>query len=308
MANPEIAVDLKGVTKVEEKEFSRYSVALVNQIKAADYTYEVIRRMDDVGLLDETLNAVKETDVFRLRRGLCLPCASASSINWIENKRVIGDQDGKLKVGDIYRLLLPHHGRTDIKDQNGDDLPKGWLFATDQGDVYHHAVVAFSKALGIEAEAVSGFRSLNDLRGVVEGGGAAVVSFDNKFVIEQTLKGKDTLVTNTGDKDYILIEGEEGPSFRMFEEGRHAVSLVGFENDQVVLIDSFCLPQMSEENMVVKLDIDKADRYLDYFTGETSRGIIFSKSKQVTNSCDSFKKDIIVPQRVVDEIRSNLVT
>lgn len=306
MSRTEI-LELETYFEIKENDVPKYKVALVNQIKAAGYTHDVIRELSAQGLLDDSLNAVKETDIFRLRRGLCLPSAAASCINWVEKRRVVGDEDGRIRVGDIYRILLPYHGKRDFDNPLINALPNGWAFATEQGDVYHHSINAFSEALGVFSSAVAGFDSLGVFRKLIKEGGSVAVSLDNHFVIDQTLGKSDKFVKRVGNEDYILIDGPDGESFSQFENGRHVVSLVDFPDEtSVVLIDSFCLPQMSEENMILRIELSEADRYLNYASGENARGIVFAKGRETLRSCKDYEKSVQIPDGVVEEIGEKL--
>lgn len=130
---------------------SWYRGLVLSQIEAATYTHRVLANMD---LKDPSLTAVAETDVFRLRRGLCLPYAAAVSINVVSKRRVIGDGDGRIKVGDFYRWALPFHNRRSLINLDGQKIREPWWFTTRQGDVYHHALVAIARGFGIAAVSV----------------------------------------------------------------------------------------------------------------------------------------------------------
>lgn len=284
-----------------------YGFAFLDQIKAAPYTHEVIRKLDAEGNLDASLLAVKETDVFRLRRGLCLPSAAASSINWVLGSRVIGDEDGHLKIGDLYRILLRFHGRKSFSSgENYPHLKNGWLFATEQGDVYHHAIVAFARGMGLEAESVIGITSIDIFRDLLAKGGAVAISLDNNFVLEQTLGNSPDLVKRGGEKPQILIEGADGLEYRNFENGRHVIGLLAIEDDTAIVTDSFRLPQMEAEEPVMRIPLSEVDKYLAYTTGGKARGIVFSKNKGDFETVKQFISPTSVPQEVVDRVRQSL--
>ncbi len=297
----------KEVALPEKIDFSNYKFAVVDQIKAADYTLKVIKDIDNSTGLDSSLSAVKETDIFRLRRGLCLPSASASCINWVVKDRLIGDDKGEIKVGDIYRILLPFHSRKDFPDIDSGRIEKGWLFATPEGDVYHQAIVAFSEGLGVPALPVVGFDSIAAFKPILKQGGAVAVSLDNKFVIDHTLGENNGLVEKIDDEWKILIEGSSGLESRKFEEGRHVVSILGFtEDDFVIIVDSFRLPQMSEESIVFKLPIKEVDKYLNYSTGGSSRGILFAKNRNTFSLWQNETAKVVVPKEVVTTVRREM--
>ncbi len=287
--------------------FNKYKFAVLDQIKAANYTLKTIKDIDNSTGLDSNLGAVKETDIFRLRRGLCLPSASASCINWVAKGRLIGDDKGEIKIGDIYRILLPFHNRKDFPDINSDRIEKGWLFATLEGDVYHQAIVAFSEGLGMPALSVAGFDSIATFKPLLEQGGAVAVSLDNKFVIDHTLGKNNRLVKKTGDEWKILIEGPSGLESRKFEEGRHVVSILEVTKDNsVIMIDSFRLPQMTEDSVVIKLPIKEVDKYLNYSIGGSSRGILFAKNKNTFSLWQNKATKVIVPEKIVTTVRREM--
>jgi hypothetical protein len=297
----------KEATLPEKIDFNNYKFAVLDQIKAADYTLKVIKDIDNSTGLDSSLGAVKETDIFRLRRGLCLPSASASCINWVVKDRIIGDDKGEIKVGDIYRILLPFHSRKDFADIDPDRIEKGWLFATPEGDVYHQAIVAFSEGLGVPALPAVGFDSVATFKPLLEQGGAVAVSLDNKFVIDHTLKGNSELVEKIDNDWKILIEGPSGLESRKFEEGRHVVSILELTEDGfVIIVDSFRLPQMSEESTVLKLPIKEVDKYLNYSTGGSSRGILFAKDRNIFSLWQNEVAKVVVPEEIVATVKRDI--
>jgi hypothetical protein len=276
----------------------------VDQIKAADNVLSAIQNLKSKNLFPRNLKAVEETDVFRLRRGLCLPAASATSINHVLGFRLIGDEKGYLTLGDMYTSLLPFHGYKDGKET--ENMPKGWLVTTDQGDVYHHAIVAFSKALRVPSKPVIGFKSVRDFDSNLKEGDSIALSLDNTFVLEQTLKSNTTLVKTEGNQTSILIESEEGTGFRKFEHGRHVVAVTASSTEGFYKVsDSFRLPQMRPEDTLSILDSDTIDKYLNYTLGGQPRGILFSKDEGVLNQHPN-AIDVVIPNSIVDNIRAYL--
>jgi hypothetical protein len=197
---------------------------IISQIDAASYTKDVLNSLPMVGC-DPSLIAVKETDIFRLRRGLCLPSAAAVCIDAVLQKRLVGDSDGSVKVGDFFRLVLPFHNRRDLIDENGNKFEKPFWVVTPEGDVYHHAIISFSEGLGVPARAISSF-TISDLVPFIEKGGKLALSLNNDFVIEQTLGNDPDLVSKNNGEVRILIEGENGIEYRRFEQGRHVVAIL----------------------------------------------------------------------------------
>lgn len=303
-----MVVELDKKTEVEETVLPLESYGL-NQIKAASYTYQAIHSLEIVNQ-DPSLKAVKETDVYRLRRGLCLPCAAATCINKVKGERLIGDEDGELKVGDFFRFVLPFHGSKGLDSQTGKEFSNGWLVVTPEGDVYHQAIIAFAEALDVEARAVRDFESVIEFRPIVEQGGALAVSLDNRFVIEQTLRNDPELVVYEGDpqtvRPKILIKDKSGYDYREFQNGRHVVAILEFEGNRALINDSFFLPQM-RGSLLMKLDVATIDSYLKYQTGGLSRGIVFSSDPKIEDLVNSrCLYPVVVPTNKVESIRKNL--
>lgn len=251
---------------------------LIDQIRAAPYTMNVIQELKQQGVLradDPHHRAVLETDVYRLRRGLCLISAASVCMNMVCRERIIGDEIGKIRVGDFYRLLLPHHA---IYSTNR--FPKGWLVVTDQGDIYHHAIVAFAKILGVNATPVQGFKSLTEFKDVLDQGGSVAVSLDNWFVTEQSLKRFENVIEKGTDGNVcIRVESDNGlVEKRQFEHGRHVVTLLDIHDNVVTIADSFNLPQTQSHGLVVSLPISESDRYLNYTIQGNTRAVVFHHS------------------------------
>lgn len=253
--------------------------ASVNQIKAASYTLQVIQKTPIVSR-DESLRAVAETDIFRLRRGLCLPCAVATCINLTAGKRIIGDQDGKIKVGSIYQAVLPFHNKTDLTSIDGEKINHPWWVVTQEGDMYHHAVLAFALGLGISAQEISGFGSVDEFQNFLRQPETSIaISLDNHFVIEQTLGNNPNMVVkDVNGEARILIEGPMGTHFRQFENGRHVVALTySSKPNHVIVIDSFLLPQQKPNSNTMLVPTSLIDLYLQYKTGGKTRAIAFAR-------------------------------
>lgn len=274
----------------------------LSQIKSASYALEVIHSLENVAR-DSSLKAVRETDVYRLRRGLCLPCAAATCLNKLKGERLIGDDDGYLKIGDFFKLLLPFHGlKGVINPKTGKEFPQGWLVATPEGDVYHQAIIAFTKALGITAISVENFKSLSEFLPVLNNNSAMAVSLDNRFVLEQVLKNNPQLMAYPK----ILIEGKDGLDFREFEEGRHVVAVLQAKKGKLTICDSFSLPQM-KESPLLELEIEEVDHYLAYRTGGPSKGIIFSLDPKLGKLINpEYILPVAIPEKVVEAIKKQV--
>jgi hypothetical protein len=207
----------------------------------------------------------------------------------------------------MYRILLPFHNREDLTNLSGEKIDMPWRFSTQEGDVYHHAVVAFSIGLGISAESVTNFQSVNQFKTFLEKGGSLALSLDNWFVIEQTLGNNTDLVERSNGRAKIKIEGPNGLEYRRFESGRHVVSILGIEDGQFKCWDSFQLPQLSFEDCLLTLEADQIDSYLKYQLGGAQRGIALAQQKKLLTEVEPWINHQVkemVPQEVVDEVRN----
>ncbi|MCS7093038.1 MAG: hypothetical protein NZL96_01190 [Patescibacteria group bacterium] len=281
-----------------------FDFSLIDQIKAAGPVAELIEEMKRKGLLSEENSYHKpiiETDVYRLRRGLCLPCASAVAINILLNRRVVGDDDGILSIADMHRLLLPHHGKYPTTN-----FPCGWLVVNDKGDMYHHAIAAFAEALEINTYSLLGFKKIDDLINIMEKAknSAIVVSFNNRFVLEQTLKNYPDSIKKDGDKFLIKVSTPEGDIFKPFENGRHAVTILNFSTSsgELLVADSFNLPQTKQtKGILVRLSLEEATEYLKYHDNAITRAIVFSQNPDLK----SIFQDLLIPY-IPKEVKSDL--
>lgn len=277
----------------------------VDQLTAAEYAKEVINGFPE-GVRDRFSGTVEKDLAYQLKRGLCLPSATAACINKVLNKRLVGDREGILRVGDFYRLLLPFHDRDGLKNLDGNDLNMPWWLATESGDTYHHAAVAFSLGLGVPAKAISDFNSVEALKPFLQAGGAVAISLDNSFVLEKTLAGKPEFVgQDRGGGRTILVEGPGGKELRPFENGRHVVALTQGREGHYLVSDSFNLPQRGNGGMVLELRAEEIDPYLKNTAGSPSRGIAFSKEEQALSLLESFEnKQVLVqvPREVVEAV------
>lgn len=259
--------ELKSLVTVDYSEF------LVDQIQAAEDARKAIRELKESEILkpsDESHRAILETDVFQLRRGLCLPCAASTAINLVLGYRLIGDTSGALTIGDYFRILLPHHGSNPTPEN-----PKGWLVTTPRGDMYHHAVITFARGLEIPAYSYQGFSNVSEFHPILKNGGSVAISLDNHFVIEQTLAPYPRTVEIIDNTPHIKVATESGPTFRPFQNGRHVVTLLNIENNEVQIADSFNLPQTETHGLTVTTSTTTLNKYLQYFDRSTTRAIVF---------------------------------
>lgn len=254
-----------------------YGQFLLNQIEAAAYAKQVIDSMPYPQSQDPTLDALRQTDVFRLRRGLCLPCAAFTCMNAVSERRLIGDSQGRIIVGDFFLALIPFHNESGLISLSGSRIEVPWRLVTEQGDVYHHAIAAFSLGFGIQARSIEGF-STGDVNGFLAEGCAVAASLQNEFVVEQTLGNDPRFVRREEDAVIkILIEGKDGLGFRRFERGRHVVAILAYDNDrdEYLVADSFALPQASQEPVLRRYSSSTIARYM---VGREmkSRAMVFS--------------------------------
>lgn len=278
------------LTRSPDKEPAPWNNLLIDQIRAAKGVYDALHTLETQGKFnrhDPSLIGVAETDVFRLRRGLCLPSAVGVGVNLAYGQRIIGDDDGGdrvLDIGDVYKMLIPHHGR-----YPSESMPRGWWVVTTAGDMYHHAAVALAHGLGLECTSVQGIGTLGQFSGIINSGAGVAVSLNNKFVVEQTLRPFPDSVKREGEQTYIRVDGANGPEWKLFQDGRHVVDLLSIhdthEGAQVTFADSFNLPQTGNQHgLTVTLPIEVADRYLKYHDGAQPRALVISRKPVVTDT------------------------
>jgi len=250
-----------------------YNEFLVDQILAADDALKAITELKKAKLLDpknESHRAILETDVFKLRRGLCLPCAASTAINQVLGYRLIGDTSGILTIGDYFRVLFPHHGSYPTPEN-----PKGWLITTPSGDMYHHAIIAFAQGLGITAYSCQGFTDVSEFQPILEIGGGVTVSLNNHFVIEQTLAAYPETVEVIDSHPHIKVLTKTGSNLQPFQNGKHVVTLLDIRNSEAIVADSFNLPQTNTHGLTATLPLETLNKYLIYSDHSVSRGIAF---------------------------------
>ena len=265
----------------------------------------------ELELKDPSLIAVKETDIYRLRRGLCLPSAAATCINTVLGQRVIGEKpdDGKMTLGDFYRILLPHHNERNLVNAEGQEYPNPWFVVTEHGDMYHQAAIAIAKGCYVNGISIANFDSLEPIIAFMENGGKVALSLDNRFVIEHTLGKRPNLVRNVDGNWQILMESKNGIRYQNFEEGRHVVSLLDIDREgKILLHDSFCLPQMDRGLTMMTLPVTEIETYLVYAQGGATRAIAFSRGQDAFGPLIKFQRDVFIPLVVEDKVRELLGT
>lgn len=289
----------------EGKELQRLRAFGISQIGAAEDVHKAIGELG-VAHLDPSLIAVAETDIYRLRRGLCLPSAAASCVNFALGRRVIGERPGEapLTIGDFFRVLLPRHNKPELAAADGTKYPHPWFVVTPEGDMYHQSVMAVAEGLGVHTASIANFEDPAVLEPLLRAGGAVAISLDNRFVIEQTLRNDPHLVRELGGEKHILIEGPSGTEFRKFEQGRHVVSIMGIEPDGTVIVhDSFQLPQM-QGAPYLRMSLADIAPYLKYAVAGGTRAIAFAKDEESLSSLESYRRPVFIPAEVVDEVKT----
>lgn len=269
----------------------------VDQILAAGDVRRAIIELQTVGQLNADLEATVGIDVASLGRSLCLPSASATCINVVTRTRLIGDTNGMVTVGDMYRVLIPYHGRKDLADVP--PLERGWLVITPDNYMYHSAVATVAQALGVTAMPVEGFNSVEVFKGAILTTGAVAISLDNSFIYERTLRNRPDLVVRDEDGVKILIEGNGGIEYRKFGHGRHVVTLVSITDGVATVIDPFRLPQMAMHETIVTLSVADLDGYLKYHGGGNPRAIVFGNQPGLMEDLRPLAQKVNIPMGVV---------
>ncbi len=277
----------------------------VSQIGAAADTAIAIKESPNVET-DASLFAVRETDVFRLRRGLCLPSSSATCINGVLDKRAIGEthNDADITLGDIYRILLPFHNQKNLSNGQDQVFTKPWFVVTENGDMYHQAMIAVANGFNVQAQSIIGIQNVERLREFVLTGGKVALSLDNTFVIDKTLDRDPEFVSQRSGSFYINIDGRNGNEFRKFEEGRHVVSIIGIDGEDFLIHDSFGLPNINAGRLFMALSAEEINPYLNYKQGGVTRGIVFAKGlSEMKDIEDLVNPDVFIPKDAVSLIQ-----
>jgi hypothetical protein len=277
----------------------------IGQLNSAVEIHQAIALSPEIQA-DITLSAVRETDVFRLRRGLCLPSAAATNINSLLHERRISEErsGSSLALSDLFKAMFKYHNKIGLMDKEGNVFDKPWLAVSEQGDVYHQAIVAIAQGFGINAMAIGNFPDLDLLVNFVKAGGKVALSLDNKFVLDNTLGNDPRLVRTEDQEQYILIEGEDGIGFRKFEQGRHVVSVLDIQDDgKIIVHDSFSLPQQNEPHgVVIEIGKDILEQYLIGSNGSKSRAILFSTDAAILEPLRQFESRVFIPKDLVEDV------
>lgn len=278
----------------------------LGQQHAATEVHKVIASSEAVQQ-DASLAAVRETDIYRLRRGICLPSATATCINSALGRRVITEEptDDILTLGTLFGLPFRYHNKIGLKNKEGVTYDKPWFAVDEQGNVYHQVSIALANGFDIEAMSVEGFSNLDEIVEFVKAGGKVALSLNNRFVLDHTLGNDPKLVKHENEEDLILIKTGEEEAFRRFEQGRHVVSILGIDSEgKLIVHDSFTLPQQGESHGIV-MDLDKEvlEKYLAYSNGARPRAIVFTTDPQLLLPLSSYANTTFTPIELVNDVK-----
>lgn len=278
----------------------------ISQQGSANEIYAVIALTPEIQQ-DVTLSAVRETNVNRLRRGLCLPSATATCINSALRERKISEENSGdlLGLSSIYQTLFRYHNKVGLTNEAGAIYDKPWFAVNQQGDMYHQAGIAIANGFGLEALSIGNFPNLDQVIKFVGYGGKVALSLNNSFVIDQSLRKDPSLVKEENGSYFILIENPAEQQFVKFENGRHVVSLLDITADgKIIIHDSFSLPQQDEPHgIIMELEKDVLERYLVDSKGGKSRAIVFSKSPELLDPLRPFETFGFIPKDLVGDIK-----
>ncbi len=219
-----------------------------------------------------------------LERSLCLLAAAGTAINFIFQKRLINETrtNRGFSLEEVYRAFLPLAGRF-----ANPKLPLGFLLTDTFGNMYHHVAIALANALGLEGVSVGNVTNLSSLEPYIQPGEkAVVVSLRNDFIWEQTLK-------------------MQPPKTLSWQKGRHAVAILGFNENRVTITDSFNRQQPERRRgVVVRLPLDVAEYYLKDEANRANQAIIFSRT--VLDNLPFKQNNILIPPEVITHLRKTL--
>lgn len=290
---------------VKEKSPNFNEGLTISQIDAAEDVAKAIQELKENGNLQEDNpyhRPIIETDVYQLRRGLCLPCAASCAINMILNQPKISGRKTSANseiftIGDIYRLLIPHHGK-----YQSEELPYGWLVVNKEGDMYHHSIIAFAQIFGIFGYSFTGINDFSVLKPLVSLDLSVIISLNNTFVIDQTLKNNPGYVEKRDGETFIKVLTNNGYEFKPFRDGRHVVTILQIDKNNITIADSFNLPQNYNPNgIITTIPVALANQYLTYHDDSPTRGIVFSRHP--INNLPFPQNNIIIPQQVLNALQ-----
>lgn len=286
--------------KEREPDFSEYQLS---QARAGSYAAEVVQDMEKKtpGLI----GLFRSLERLRAGRGLCAVTATSMAINTVLRKRIISDADAKtpLRVGDYYKIILPHHNELSEDPHNGEQK-RWWVINPHSLNTYHHALLAFARGFGLSADGVGNFADIRAFGDLVGNGGSVVLSIRNSFVREVTTGNDPECFFEQDGKIYVRVPGENGQlTATEFLPGTHAITLVDFsERDGFTYLDSYSLPQQKVSQTVRTIEPERLSAYLP--ADLTSRKAIMFDSKPVQSSEQSSIRDDYIPEQVQKEITS----
>jgi hypothetical protein len=250
---------------------------ILNQFRAAPYTYQVLRQqyVEHSAALSSARFWLESVTENSLGNDLCLPVAACTAINVLFGKRIIGDDSGNVRVGDFFRIMLPFHSSESTDKPAPYD--QGWRVIDGHGNVYYHAIAAFMKSYGIYAYPVKNFSSISwPFREFSGENIVFAVSLNNKFVSLEN----------------------PGCSFKI--PGRHVVDVLGAENGQCQIAESYQFLKPTENPQLYSFPFAEVDKYLQYSDSRQPQGIVFSKRQL------KIPLDYLLPIYIPDVIQYSL--
>lgn len=241
---------------------------LINQQEAADFVFKLLEK---INIKDPSLKAFKETNIYKLRRGLCLPCAVLSSVNFALGEKRFKAQN----IANFYKQIIKMHGIKGVLDaKTGKEFEKGWLVMTSQGDVYHHAIIWWLRKQGLKADSVIGFKNIEIFRDFVNSGGVLTISLNNLFVAWWIKHLYPGLVDIKEKHDQKIIYLKTLNKKFLFQNGRHVVTLLKFNKKSAVIADSYILPGIQKKEQFLEVSLQTINFFLNYHDKSVTRGII----------------------------------
>lgn len=232
------------------------SFFILSQFRAASYACDILRQCykTDPAKFALAQYWFENMTPDSLGNDLCLPVAACTAVNILSGKKAIGDAEGSFRVGDFFKIMLPFHGLPSV----GQPAPydRGWWVINQDGNVYHHAVVAFVSACGLFAYPVKNFSSIAEpFQWCADSDLVFAASLDNKFIA----------LTN--------------PKYISAVPGRHVVDILPEENGRFSVTESCQFLSTGETPKIFSFSAPELDKYLDYVQPRPTQGIIFSKNQ-----------------------------
>lgn len=274
-----------------------YGFSFLDQLKAGEYTSRVITYLANQNQLHDSLRVLTGKDVYR---HLCLPCATGTAVNWLAGKRVIGDDDLRFRVGDMLKILLPFHKRKDFFPKGHPNKEKGFLIITEEGNFYHLPMICFGRGIGLKAESVRGFETVEVFREFVGSGGVILVGIDNKFILDRM---PTQFKEKNGEKWTIISKIGSEETRINFRRTGHLVCLLNIERQDAIIADPYRLPQTSGSKTIMRIPISVLDQYLTSEERKVNHGIVFANKRTSLGSLKKYVVKSFVPKEVIEAVR-----